>query len=91
MISFNYKKIAAFAGGVLFGTAGLEILKSRDARKVYTHTVAAVIRAKDAVMKGVTCARENASDILAEAREINAKRAEADEAAVVEDASENKD
>ena len=27
-------KFAAFAGGLLFGTAGLKILSSRDAKKV---------------------------------------------------------
>ena len=38
-------KFAAFAGGLLFGTAGLKILSSRDAKKVYVHTTAAVLRA----------------------------------------------
>ena len=43
-------KTALFFGGVLFGTAGLKILSSKDARKVYTHTTAAVLRGKDEVM-----------------------------------------
>ena len=30
------KKIGLFAGGVLFGTAGVKILSSKDAKKVYT-------------------------------------------------------
>ena len=30
-------KLGLFAGGVLFGTAGIRILSSRDAKKVYTH------------------------------------------------------
>ena len=34
------KKFVAFAGGVLFGTAGLKVLSSKDAKKVYTHTTA---------------------------------------------------
>ena len=29
---FAWKKLAAFAGGVLFGTAGITILKSQDAK-----------------------------------------------------------
>ena len=37
-------KIALFLGGTLFGSAGLKILSGRDARKVYTHTTAAVLR-----------------------------------------------
>ena len=46
----NMKKLGSFAAGVLFGTAGLKILGSEDAKKVYAHTTAAVLRAKDSVM-----------------------------------------
>ena len=46
-------KIALFLGGTLFGSAGLKILSSKDARKVYTHTTAAVLRCKDEVMRQV--------------------------------------
>ena len=45
------KKIGLFAGGVLFGTAGVKILSSKDAKKVYTTCTAAALRAKDCVMK----------------------------------------
>ena len=40
------KKFAMFAAGVLFGTAGIKILRSRDAKTLYTHVTAAVLRAK---------------------------------------------
>ena len=69
------KKIGLFAGGVLFGTAGVKILSSRDAKKVYTECTAAALRAKDCVMKTVTTVQENAEDILAEAQQINEERA----------------
>ena len=36
------KHTGLFAAGVLFGTAGLKILGSKDARKVYAHTTANV-------------------------------------------------
>lgn len=42
------KKLGLFAGGVLFGTAGIQVLSSKDARKVYTNCTAAVLRAKNA-------------------------------------------
>ena len=58
------KKLAMFAAGVLFGTAGIKLLSSKDAKKAYTHTTAAVLRAKDSVMKTVTTARENVEDIV---------------------------
>ena len=68
------KHAGLFAGGLLFGTAGLRILGSREAEKVYTYATAAVLRAKDDVMTAVTNVREGASDILADAKELNAKR-----------------
>ena len=81
------KKIGLFAAGVLFGTAGMKLLGSKDAKKVYAHTTAAALRAKDSVMTAVTAVREGADDIYAEAKAINGRRAEAEVAAVVEDAS----
>ena len=81
------KKFGLFAAGVLFGTAGIKVLSSKDAKKVYTHTTAAVLRAKDSVMETVTAVRENAEDIYADAKAINEQRAEEAAAAVVEDTS----
>ena len=81
-----YKGLALFAGGALFGSAGIRLLSSKDAKKVYTHTTAAVLRMKDSVMETVTCVQENASDVLAAAREINEQRAQEDAAAEAEGA-----
>ena len=69
------KKVGIFAAGVLLGTAGIQILSSKDAKKVYTHGTAAVLRAKECVMKTVTNVQENAEDIYAEARQLNEERA----------------
>ena len=81
----KFKNLALFAGGVLFGTAGIKILCSKDVKKVYVEGTAAVLRAKDCIMKTVESVQENAEDILAEAKQLNEKRA-AEEAAVQEDA-----
>lgn len=81
------KKFVMFAAGVLFGTAGLKVLGSKDACKVYAHTTAAALRAKDSVMTTVTALREGAGDVYADAKAINERRAEAQAAAVVEDTS----
>lgn len=81
------KKIGLFAAGVLFGTAGIKLLGSKDAKRVYAHTTAAALRAKEGVMKTVTAVREGAEDVYADAKAINEYRAEAEAAAVVEDAS----
>lgn len=82
------KNFGLFAAGVLFGTAGIKVLSSKDAKKVYTHTTAAVLRAKDIVMETVTTVRENAEDIYADAKAINQQRAQQEADAVIEDASE---
>ena len=83
-----YTKLACFAGGALFGSFGIKLLSSKDAKKVYTHTTAAALRMKESVMKTVTTVQENCSDILASAKEINEERAAAEEAAVVADVPE---
>lgn len=72
---FKLKRLGIFAGGVLFGTAGLKILGSKDAKKLYVNCVAAGLRARDCVMTTATTIQENAEDILAEAKEINLSRA----------------
>ena len=63
--NFDAKKTGIFAGGVLFGTAGIKILASDDAKKFYANCTAAVLRAKSCVMKVVTSVQENAEDIYA--------------------------
>ena len=73
--NINKKATGIFAVGVLFGTAGIKILSSKDAKKAYTHVTAAVLRAKEYVMKVATSVQENAEDIYAEAKQINEDRA----------------
>ena len=81
------KKVSLFAAGVLFGTVGVKLLSSKDAKKVNAHTTAAALRAKESVMTTATAMRESADDIYAEAKAINEQRAQAAGEAVVEDAS----
>lgn len=88
MSSFNWKATGLFAAGVAFGTAGIKILSSKDAKKAYTHCTAATLRAKDFVMKTVNTVQENAEDVLAEAKAINEERAAAAEAAKIADEEE---
>lgn len=80
----HIKALGLFLGGVLFGTAGIKLLSSKDAKKAYVNCTAAALRAKDSVMKTAATIQENAEDVLAEAKQINEKRAEEEAAAVVE-------
>ena len=79
------KKFGLFGAGLLFGTIGLKILGSKDAQKLYAHTTAAALRARDSVMKTVTAIREGAEDVYADAKDINEARAQAEAEAVIED------
>ncbi|MCR4668795.1 MAG: DUF6110 family protein [Clostridia bacterium] len=81
-------KIALFAGGTLFGSAGFKLLGTKDARKVYTHITAAALRCKDQVMRDVESVQESCADILADAKAINKARAAEEEAAFIEDGAE---
>lgn len=79
------KHLGLFAAGVLFGTAGLKILSSKEAKSVYAHITAAVLRAKDCVMQTVTTIREGVDDIYADAKAINDRRAAEAEPETIED------
>lgn len=79
MIKLNTKHSGLFAAGVVFGTAGIKVLSSKDAKKLYTNCTAAVLRAKEVVLKTATKVQENAEDIYAEAKQINEDRAAKEE------------
>lgn len=88
-------KIACFVGGTLFGSVGIKLLSSKDAKKAYVHVTAAGLRAKDCVMTTVDTVQENANDILAAAQDLNDDRVaqeEAERAAnTIADAADNDD
>ena len=70
------KNISLFLGGLLAGTAGVKILSSKDAKKVYVQAAAAALRAKDCILDTVTTVQANAEDVLAEAKAVNLSREE---------------
>lgn len=78
-------KTAVFIAGTLFGSAGLRILSSKDARKVYTHVTAAVLRGRDEVMKHAELIQDGCADIYADAKRINEEREKAAEAVYIEE------
>ena len=86
----GWKKFAIFEAGVAFGTAGIKILSSKDAKKAYTQGTAAVLRAKECVMKTATTIQENAEDIYEEAKSINEARAAEEEAEMCEEETAEK-
>ena len=96
MIDFKkYTHAALFAGGLLFGTAGLKLLSSKDAKNVYAHTTAAALRVKDCdirlnlptEIRQAKAIVSDRADIVATAKDINEERA-AKEDVIIEDAAE---
>lgn len=80
------KGIGLFALGTLFGLEGIKLLSSRDAKKVYAHCTAGVLRAKDSVVTQVNTLQENCADIYEEAKAINEERAKKEMEEEVDDA-----
>ena len=85
---WDVKKTGIFAAGVLFGTAGIKVLSSKDAKKIYVSCTAAVLRAKECIMRMAGIVQENAEDIYSEAVEMNKKRAAEEIELEFEDESE---
>ncbi len=85
---FNWKNFGIFMGGVLFGTAGIKTLTTKDAKKTYVKATAAALRARDSVMETVDLVQENAGDIYAQALELNKDRALQEPAEVYEDTAD---
>ena len=83
---FKSKKSRIICRWSTFRNGRCETSFRKDAKKFYTNCTAAVLRAKDSLMKTATTVQENAGDILAEAQQINEDRAAAEE--VVEDTAE---
>ena len=81
-------KMGVLLGGFLLGTAGVRILSSDDAKKVYTEATAAVLRGKEDIMTTATNIWENCDDILQDAKDINERRAAEKAEAVIEAAAE---
>ena len=50
----HYVRLACFVGGALFGSAGVKLLTSKDAKNAYIHITAAGLRIKDSVMETET-------------------------------------
>ena len=78
--NIKWNKVGLFGAGVLFGTAGIKALSSKDANNLYTKGTAAFLRAKSCVMKTATTLQENVEDIYSDAKSINEERAAAEEA-----------
>ncbi|MEG0292171.1 MAG: DUF6110 family protein [Anaerovoracaceae bacterium] len=76
----DLKELGIFAAGIIAGTVGLKVLITDEAKKVYAHCTAAGLRTQEYIMETASLVEENVGDILADAKEINEKKAQAREA-----------
>lgn len=68
-----------FIGGVAFGTLGLKVLASKEAKKFYAKTIATGYKAKDSIDETISNIKQHADDVLADAGDIyEAEKKEAD-------------
>ncbi len=84
--SLKWGKLGLVAAGVLIGSYGVKLLKTKEAKKAATVCASAGLRMKDEVMKDIGLARENWGDIVADAKEMNEKKAAEAEAAYIANA-----
>lgn len=85
----KYTNLTCMVGGALISTLGVRILRSREAKKLYTHATAAVLREKDHIMEVVTDVMADCSDILADAKALNEEYAK-EQAQIIEDRAAKK-
>lgn len=64
-------KTLLFAAGTLFGSAGFKILRSKDAKKLYTKAVATGMRGYDALAKTGQKLQSDFEDVINDAKQIN--------------------
>jgi len=72
------KKSSVFAGGVLFGSLGLKLLASKDAKHVYAKAVANSYKLKDGIDATVSTVKQHADDVLEEAKDLYAEEKNAE-------------
>ena len=64
-------KLGLVTLGILIGTIGIKILKSKPVKKAVTYTAAGIMRAQESILTAVTGLREHTDDIIADAKDIN--------------------
>lgn len=62
------KTPGVFAGGVAFGSLGLKLLASKDAKKGYSYTLSKLYKLKDGVDGTISNIKQHADDVVADAK-----------------------
>ena len=62
------KKSSLFLGGVAFGTLGLKVLASKEAKKGYSKALAKAYKLKDGLDASVSVVKQHGDDVLQDAK-----------------------
>ena len=75
---------SVFLSGVAFGTLGLKLLTSKEAKKGYATVLAKTNKAKDGLDNMVSAVKQHADDIVADAKDLYQAEKTADQLASLE-------
>ena len=75
---------SVFLSGVAFGTLGLKLLTSKEAKKGYATVLAKTYKAKDGIDNMVSAVKQHADDIVADAKDLYQAEKTADQLASLE-------
>ena len=75
---------SVFLSGVAFGTLGLKLLTSKEAKKCYATVLAKTYKAKDGIDNMVSAVKQHADDIVADAKDLYQAEKTADQLASLE-------
>ncbi|MGX7111424.1 DUF6110 family protein [Gemella cuniculi] len=67
------KTPGVFAGGVAFGTIGLKLLASKDAKKGYSLALSKIYKVKDEVDSTISSIKQHTDDVVADAKDLYEK------------------
>ena len=70
MVKSIAKTPSVFLGGVAFGTIGLKLLASKEAKTGYATVLAKAYKAKDSIDEMISSIKQHADDVTAEAKEL---------------------
>ena len=67
-LSGDNLKVLAILGGVAFGTLGLKVLASKEAKKGYSKALAKAYKLKDGLDASVSVVKQHGDDVLQDAK-----------------------
>ncbi len=91
MDRIHWRKVGFIAGCIAAGAVATKVLTSDRAKKIYTNATAVALRTKDSIMTEVSKIKEEADDIVAEAKDLNEQKAKKENEIIEDTSKENQE